>query len=323
MPQRTGPIKPIKSSSAVLVVGDWFVDEYWVVGDHRSEASSRTGLRHTRALASPSGSIRSLCGAGQVATILSSQHPVIGIGHWWAPDTDILQEMLNPFSNIGKTPHRLSHGAVPRYPQSPRENLSLLFPLCEKPDAEISTTTIVRVYKQAGKEIQHLERYDWEITPAPALAKAILDSLTNRLDELFRTLRSRSVKIQSVVVKDHGRGVVTSQLVRELTNRVPGATWFVSTKDWGAFDRGNWVDSLPRDDVRLIFLPDKAAEMAVQEEAFHGNNWITFSGWASQEAIVRLDAIADRFPRSSIVVFPEGLSVLAREANRSVTKRAK
>ncbi len=38
------------SKRIVLVVGDWFVDEHWVCGVHRSATGSRTGQAHFRAL---------------------------------------------------------------------------------------------------------------------------------------------------------------------------------------------------------------------------------------------------------------------------------
>src|SRR5256885_402470 len=78
----------------ILVVGDWVVDEHWVAGDHRSASSSRTGITHTRALHDPTCSVRSLCGAGQVATILHQARftpktirRIYGVGLWHPDDS--------------------------------------------------------------------------------------------------------------------------------------------------------------------------------------------------------------------------------------------
>src|SRR5438552_1170654 len=109
------------SNPGVLVVGDWLVDEHWVVGDHRWPSSSRIGLRHSRALHSNKGSVRSLCGAGQVATILyqaqsaCSDHfmDVFGLGSWHPGDTLSLANMLNPSNSQRKTPHRIIHTEDP------------------------------------------------------------------------------------------------------------------------------------------------------------------------------------------------------------------
>jgi hypothetical protein len=87
----------------ILVVGDWNVDEHWVIGKHRAISSSRTGNDHSRALHRDTCSIRSLCGAGQVATILyqakkanRAVFDVKGMGLWYEGDTDMLAKMLNP-----------------------------------------------------------------------------------------------------------------------------------------------------------------------------------------------------------------------------------
>ena len=54
----------------VLVVGDWFVDEYWFVVRHHSDVSSHTGQLHYRIASEFGDAVRDLCGAGLVARIL-------------------------------------------------------------------------------------------------------------------------------------------------------------------------------------------------------------------------------------------------------------
>ena len=99
----------------VIVAGDWLVDEYWVVGPHRSQSSSRTGATHSRALQEGAGSVQSLCGAGQVATILhqatKNDRPanrIVGIGIWHPGDDEELKWMLNPAYNTRLNPHHLT-----------------------------------------------------------------------------------------------------------------------------------------------------------------------------------------------------------------------
>src|SRR5205823_9511563 len=97
------------SHPAMLVVGDWLVDEHWVVGKHRARSSSRTGHNHSRALHQDQCSVYSLCGAGQVATILHQAKSgarrafeTYGIGMWYHTDqeTSALTAMLDPEFNV-------------------------------------------------------------------------------------------------------------------------------------------------------------------------------------------------------------------------------
>jgi len=58
-----------KQPETVLVVGDWYIDEYWFVVRHHSDISSHPGPIHYR-IASESGEeVRDLCGAGLVARV--------------------------------------------------------------------------------------------------------------------------------------------------------------------------------------------------------------------------------------------------------------
>jgi hypothetical protein len=59
-----------QKAKKILVVGDWFVDEHWVMGVHRSATSSRTGHAHYRALHNMSSTVQSFCGAGLTASLL-------------------------------------------------------------------------------------------------------------------------------------------------------------------------------------------------------------------------------------------------------------
>ncbi len=59
-----------RKHGAILIVGDWVVDDFWVIANHRSSTSSRTGLMHHKALHNREASIRAFCGAGKTASIL-------------------------------------------------------------------------------------------------------------------------------------------------------------------------------------------------------------------------------------------------------------
>lgn len=54
----------------ILIVGDWFVDEYWFLVRHYSDISSHVGPLHYRIYSQPDEYVKNLCGAGLVAQVL-------------------------------------------------------------------------------------------------------------------------------------------------------------------------------------------------------------------------------------------------------------
>ena len=54
----------------ILVIGDWVIDENWVLATHRSPMSTVEGRSHLRALGGLSSKVMTFCGAGRVARIL-------------------------------------------------------------------------------------------------------------------------------------------------------------------------------------------------------------------------------------------------------------
>ena len=135
----------------ILTVGDWVVDEHWVVGKHRSAASSRTGPDHTRALNAAHACVRSLCGAGQVASVFqSTSNPVHstkpfrvhGLGIWFPQDTEALRSMIDPSNSSGNTPHRLSNQPI-------GSSDGDLFNLAGD-SLKTGTTRVIRIYRREG-----------------------------------------------------------------------------------------------------------------------------------------------------------------------------
>lgn len=54
----------------VLIIGDWFVDEYWFLARHHSITSRHTGSLHYRIISKKEEPVRDLCGAGVIARVL-------------------------------------------------------------------------------------------------------------------------------------------------------------------------------------------------------------------------------------------------------------
>ncbi len=299
----------IEAPKGVLVVGDWNVDEHWVVDDHRSPSGSRTGKRHSRALHLPECSVRSLCGAGQVATILHQSHLtgsdqilLYGLGIWHPDDTDELMQMLDPNTNVGKVPYRLNIGSTVK------DNTTLsrtkLFNIADDNwEFDVSTTRIIRVYRPTSGKIELIHRIDWEI-PIPPEARCNIFSIENNILAKLRT----DIEVSDIVVKDLRKGVICKELVKLLASTFPEANWYVSSKAWKPL----WIDYLPARKVKLFLVPQLAAQAATKEDSFSSFYWIIPQGQTSSDALKLMEEMVERFQHALVVVLPDGMSVLAR-----------
>ncbi len=290
----------------ILVVGDWLVDEHWVVGKHRAVSSSRTGREHARALHRDTCSVPSLCGAGQVATILHEciehgKRPfrVNGIGLWHPDDTERLAAMLVPSSNIGNTPQNLTF----RMETPPTTKTVHLYDLAVPPTI-VGTTRVIRIYRQIGDRPDLKERIDWELP----LSVADLDHIQHRTDMAIRPLREARLSVEHIVVKDLLKGAMSPALIQWLKNEYPRASWYISSKAWHPV----WLGDLPAQNVKLFMIPQLASQKALDRGAI-SSAWMTSGGEPSEDAIKVLDGLAAMLPHARVVVLPEGIRVLARD----------
>ena len=74
--------------AGIVIVGDWVVDEYWMLAAHHSDISSHVGMAHHRIVNAPEDVFMDLCGAGHVARVLlgidtdGARHTLWGLGRW-------------------------------------------------------------------------------------------------------------------------------------------------------------------------------------------------------------------------------------------------
>ena len=300
--------------TGVLVVGDWLVDEHWVVGKHRAFSSSRTGRDHSRALHQHTSSVRSLCGAGQVASILhqatdpTGSHPfqISGIGLWHRGDEAVLAQMLRPEFNIGQTPHILLPQPTP---ERQSDNVRLYNLACG--DVTVGTTRVIRIYTRAEDKPDLKQRVDWELPLTASDHECIL----SRVNETLKALEPRKRPIGHIVIKDLGKGVISKELVDYLRAKFPKAVWYISSKRW----LPEWLSEqqLPAEQVRLILIPHLAARSAIRYGAISSASWVTTEGVPTADALDAMDYLARIFRHSRLVVLPEGMRLLAREPGES------
>jgi hypothetical protein len=307
----------------VLVVGDWLVDEHWVVGLHRSDSASRTGQHHSRALHNSETSVRSLCGAGQVATILfgatraaNPMFSILGLGIWHPGDENELKFMLDPKNNCNNTPFHLIPLARKNAATNELKRIALYNLTTDDQKDKVGTTRIIRVYERQSEGVVLRERIDWELR----LEHGVSAEIAKHAPQMIQSMpKPNSVK--HIILKDLGKGVVTSRLVNHLAKVYGKAAWHISTKDW--LPKAAWYEALPKQSVELILVPQAAAQRAIHDGHIQGADWLTSGGRASKEALEALDKLSDEFPRANLVVLPHGMSLLAKSKARSAKSKDK
>ncbi len=288
----------------VLVIGDWVVDDYWVLVNHRSSKSSRTGLMHHRAVHKKDARIRAFCGAGQTAVILhNNNHDVLGLGLWSIGDDDDLMALFHPA--FTRNPHSMAKKIDVTLPK--HITLKNLGDYIYDSNANIGTTRVIRTYLKVGQQVSQLQRIDWELQ-APSVRGDSVWKIDG--DQLSKYFTPEVVDgIHGVVIKDLGKGVINDSIIKILLDKFPKVPWFVSTKSW----KPKWLtDNLPRMPLKMLIIPQVAAQTAIEKGDV--NIWIADKKYASQKALKVLKELHARTKPGAgpiIIVLPEKLSALA------------
>jgi len=245
------PLVPrLPKDTRILLVGDWFVDDFWVVGTHRSSTSSRTGKRHLAALQGPDSATESLCGAGRTASVLlGAGFRISGAGICAPSDQEVLLSLLDIRGEEGRNPHTLRRWTEP--PKATTNGPEF----CNLGGSHCGTSRAIRIYERAGDETVLTQRLDWE-TPDHSVGKKGLKKL-----EAFVKKHKGEESFDAVVIKDLAKGFISSELVSTLIGQVGDLPWFISTKDWCP----GWFEILreKKADVRLLVVPEMAARKAI------------------------------------------------------------
>ena len=246
--------------------------------------------------------------------------------------------MLDPRQSTGQTPHRLTlkptGAADSKAAEQVLFNLASLNPARQ---AHFGTARMIRIYRQEGATVAHKERIDWEIERpvressdgGAQAGEAEIGRDDEGLwmpaggaleDSKLHGFIHRQGAVAAVIIKDLRKGVISKPLIRYLAEQFPGADWFVSSKAW----LPSWFEALPTDQVRLLLVPQIAAQDAVRRDTL--SRWLTrphgpSPGEASRGGLEELDKLGRRFPGAIIVALPEGLSLLARETGKGEAKR--
>jgi hypothetical protein len=276
--------------TVVLIVGDSFIDENWLMSRGDIYHSYNVGQEHYISnLQSADSKIISFCGAASVWRILygpdkfensmlsavvsssklmSKKRDLITLSAWNPKDGDLLLCLLCDQADVSKglTPYRIS-GLIPPQtdPSVPGTICSItaesckhqgsMFNLIKKNDKRsenyTSTNRLIRLYEGFGSDQPHLQsRFDWRLE--------LKNEYKNYgiVNEIKGTIHEK--KVEAIVVVDHGYGVVDETLVESLINAFGQANWYVRCK----LESAKWMKLLAekRKNLRLIFTDEQLLE---------------------------------------------------------------
>lgn len=256
-------INQVPNTPSIVVAGDWFVDENWVIAPHHSASSSHVGREHFRVVIQRDAIVKDLCGCGLVARLLyelrryefrgkqlslreirklepeisdaqaaamPKEFGLFGIGKWNPIDTDTLRHFI--------------HANCVKDGKANKACFSLNTPVCSddvdielKPFVNDSAATIrcIRTFVRFSGKLTQISRIDWEPSPQ--------DNDLCDFDEAAIVLKRNTIPLQAVILDDHLKGSVSTQLIRFLRNYTGENTkWFVRTKSALASDISKWPD---------------------------------------------------------------------------------
>jgi hypothetical protein len=270
----------------ILILGDWVVDEYWFLVSHHSEISSHIGFTHYRSSLDQNEVSMDLCGAGHVARMLNrisrdmpQTYEAWGLGVWNPQDENFLYHLLTGAEGNG----------LPCLPRAFFRQTKLVEPptnfhLVNLDEKSGQTVQVVRLYYLADKNTEQLSRIDWE----PQLRPNQLIP-TPRLEEL-------PTDIDAVVVYDLCKGVVSAELVAQLADRYPQASWYVRSKT----EKPTWLTAITRNLKLILFGPEILSTR---------NPW---GSWLIGSRInYQAKELLDKVPNTSVVLLLDSREVIA------------
>lgn len=317
-------------SLRILLIGDWVIDDDWVVDAMQSDTGSGIGRDYFRSLHHPGGTIRRLGAAGLTANhlLLSTYGPgggpesneltVAGVGVWNPRDKDIISSMFEPENLMGHTPLQITRTAkqgergppglrlhnfgdvVENLPFDPKytsvesgRNLDYYVPKTNY----YGTTRIIRLYRQSGSDIVQVLRLDWE-------SNVTRDDRTGRsawVTSVDGTNRERVKEFFRRVIDSLG-GAVDAVVVKDLGKGMVSHALISCLVDavggggseWFVFSkywRPDWLDPIVgRGEVIRAMIVPEQAAQKCESVT----KWVTSDGVVSKSAIQTLYELADK-----------------------------
>ena len=221
----------------ILVIGDFFIDENWLMAKTDNYHSTDVGDAHYNSqIKGPDSFVLSVCGVANVLKVLSggslsksrnTQYEILGAGTWNPKDTALMKRILCTKKDNKRfmTPYTLTNNLLEVFPNDCKKkdcfNCKLHYKLInfihKDKSNKISTNRIYRIYEGFGSDQPKLRyRFDWQMDfDANCVDHQVLKNIPN---------------VKAVVLVDHGKGVVTKELIEFLLINYSDARYYVRTK---------------------------------------------------------------------------------------------
>jgi len=261
----------------VLIVGDSFVDENWLMSRGDTYHSYNVGKGHYISnLDKAESQIISFCGVAGIlrmlhgprergsANLMRDRYRLVAVSAWNPADGDLprcllcdtgeAMKRLSPYRISGlsaRTNEQQSNNSCP-YTHDACTYESQMVNLAENTATQTtSSNRVVRLYEGFGSDQPSLQyRFDWRLDLRDK------DKKPNIIEEI--TTAVENAKIEAVVLEDHGYGVVEQGLVEKLLKAYPDAAWYVRCK----LDQPAWMEYLAKEKkvLRLLFTDEQLLE---------------------------------------------------------------
>ncbi len=267
----------IETRKIVVILGDWYIDDHWLVSPQHSYHSSTTGdihylARHKDAMAK----VTALCGAPAVLRAIMHYKPKSNesqlgtcfefqaFGVWNPWDDELIHRLLHGGEDLHLSPYTLTHGPEG---ESVQESVQLegstIHNLARSANeerwSEFSTNRIYRCFQSHGGDTPRvIYRLDWMLPLTDEQGEEKL-----KYSKSFADLADKDVV--AVILIDHGAGVVNPESIKALKEAlgVDGdkqqggkeILWFIRTK----IDNPSWLDCLNDQRIEMLVLNEKLA----------------------------------------------------------------
>jgi hypothetical protein len=325
-----------KGPIPILVLGDWVVDENWVLAGHRSSLSTLEGSSHLRALGTPKDRMVHLGGAGCLANYLyrigrrkvdrngrvksqskRATFDVYGVGLWAGEDDREISRLFDVgYCATTQFTLRQTHQRPARLKLLHLYNLQNACP--DQEAGEIGTIHIFRLYQHRPDRLELDSRIDFDLQSKMAPCIGVRYE-QDRLDKLFYDIGAS--KFEYAVLVDLAKGTVSSQLLESLCARnIIGrkTNWFILFKgepEWLSSWKSEWGRR------RLVFLhPDGMAQLRITDKDGRAErfpaNWFVNNRRPVFDAVKGLENLSDNYlddggGMSIIVARPRDRGLLA------------
>ncbi|MEE9442288.1 MAG: hypothetical protein V3V99_06430 [candidate division Zixibacteria bacterium] len=251
-----------KNKKKILVIGDLFIDENWLMAKHESYSSTNVGKHHYISyLEGPKSMIFSLCGVGNSLKILYGpgrsenleeeeenpllkKYELLGVSAWNPRDNEIIECVLCPKKHRDKSmnPYKLEGLKVPdHYKPDDNNSKAKLRRICPYDDCPCELQDhleMINLFNEENSNHSSTNRifriYEGFGGDQPELLYRFdwkLEIDESKLpDKRIKDIIKEIKDVEAVVIVDHGKGVINDKVIEILYEKYKDKKWYVRLK---------------------------------------------------------------------------------------------